>query len=198
MECEPGVNELPPRGRLEYRPRFLARSDAVKLQERLEQSLQWRQRSIRMFGRDIPQPRLIAWYGTPGVRYTYSGRTLEAAGWQPDLERLAGILTDHCGTGFNSVLCNLYRDGRDSMGWHSDDEPELGRHPVIASVSLGGLRRFVLRRRDDHSVRVELVPEPGSLIVMSGDIQAYWQHAVPRTARSVEPRINLTFRRITG
>lgn len=194
--CRAGVNELPPDGRLVYEPGFIDAGRTRGLNDRLSGELDWRQRTIFMFGRETNQPRLVAWYGEPGIRYTYSGKTLEARGWHPELEHLRDRLTDRCGICFNSVLCNLYRDGADGMGWHSDDEPELGPRPCVASLSLGGRRRFVLRRRGARDERMELIPEPGSLIVMDGDIQDHWQHAVPKTARPVAPRINLTFRRI--
>ncbi len=112
------------------------------------------------------------------------------------LAALRDRLRKELGVPFNSVLANLYRDGRDAMGWHSDDEPELGAEPVIASLSLGAARRFVLRRRDDHAVKQTLVLAPGSLLVMRGACQRDWQHALPRTAKPVGPRLNLTFRHI--
>lgn len=149
-----------------------------------------------MFGRWVDSPRLSCWIGDAGASYRYSGQSFEPHPWPDALLPLRGRLRQELGIDFNSVLANLYRDGRDAMGWHSDDEPELGPEPVIASVSLGAARRFVLRRRDDHTVRKEFRLEPGSLLVMRGNSQRDWQHALPRTAKPVGPRINLTFRRI--
>jgi len=144
------------------------------------------------------QPRKIAFQGDPGVSYAYSGDAYNAEPWHKDLVALRTDIERQADCPFNCVLLNLYRDGRDSMGWHSDDEAELGSCPTIASVSLGAVRRFVLRCRDDKRKRIEIEPVHGSLIIMRGDLQHYWQHAVPKTARDVKPRINLTFREIAG
>ena len=116
--------------------------------------------------------------------------------WLPELLPLRERLQRELGQPFNSVLANRYRDGRDAMGWHSDDEPELGPRPVIASLSLGGTRRFVFRHRHDPAKKFALELPHGSLLVMAGDTQANWRHALPRTTRAVPPRLNLTFRRI--
>jgi alkylated DNA repair dioxygenase AlkB len=158
-------------------------------------SLDWQQRPIRLFGREVMQPRLTCFYGEPGVRYRYSGKTLEAHRFTDELRDLAERLGECIGTGFNSVLCNLYRDGRDSMGWHADDETELGKDPVIASVSLGQARRFRLKPRSGGGSRA-LMLEHGSLLVMSGDLQHHWLHELPKSRQALGPRINLTFRRI--
>jgi alkylated DNA repair dioxygenase AlkB len=158
-------------------------------------SLQWRAQAITLFGRKVMQPRLIDWYADPGVRYQYSGLTLGPQPWPSLLDELRQRLASHTGQQFNSVLCNAYRDGQDSMGWHADDEPELGREPVIASVNLGATRRFRIRpRAGGASVGLDL--ESGSLLLMSGNSQRAYQHAVPKTKRPVNPRINLTFRAV--
>lgn len=162
----------------------------------LHGQISWETHRLRLFGRWVDAPRLSCWIGDPGAVYRYSGRTFAPQPWPHALLPLRQRLREELGVDFNSVLANLYRDGRDAMGWHSDDEPELGPEPVIASLSLGAARRFVLRRRDDHAVKQALVLEPGSLLVMRGASQRDWQHALPRTARPVGPRINLTFRRI--
>lgn len=162
----------------------------------LHGQISWETHRLRLFGRWVDAPRLSCWIGDPGAVYRYSGRTFAPQPWPHALLPLRQRLREELGVDFNSVLANLYRDGRDAMGWHSDDEPELGPEPVIASLSLGAARRFVLRRRDDHAVKQALVLEPGSLLVMRGVSQRDWQHALPRTARPVGSRINLTFRRI--
>lgn len=190
------VKAFPPAGELEYRSAWLDRTTADELLARLSEEVDWEQRSIRMFGKRVPQPRLIRFQGDSGVHYTYSGDPHAASPWHPDVESIRDRLREEGVGDFNSVLLNLYRDGADSMGWHADDEPELGEDPLIASISLGGSRRFVLRRRVDRSKRHELSPEHGSLIVMRGDLQHHWQHQVPRTRRPVPARINLTFRRV--
>lgn len=191
---------MPPHGRIRYWPEFIQHTDADRLERVFGTEIDWQERSIRLFGRDVRQPRLIAFYGDSGIEYRYSGTRWTASEWSPALADIRDRLTAGLGICFNSVLCNLYRDGSDSMGWHADDEPELGTCPVIASISLGASRRFILRRHAESALqkreRIEFVPAHGSLLVMQGDIQEHWQHAVPRTRNPVGPRINLTFRRI--
>jgi len=161
----------------------------------LRRELPWRQNQLRMFGREIPEPRLVAWLGDAGADYSYSGIRLEPAPWNPTVCSLRQICADLAGVEFNSVLVNLYRDGNDSVDWHADDEAELGAEPVIASLSLGATRRFDLRHRaSGETVSVDL--PPGSVVVMSGRCQAEWGHRVAKTKRHVGPRINLTFRTI--
>jgi alkylated DNA repair dioxygenase AlkB len=182
-------------GRLDYYPQALAGQQADRLFADLRAQLDWACEPIVMFGREVMQPRLVAFYGERGLCYRYSGKTLKASGWPGLLEGLRGQLECMLGEPFNSALCNLYRDGSDYMGWHADNEPELGQEPVIASVSLGARRRFVLKTRDGTE-RHEISPAHGSLLVMSGTLQQQWLHQVPRTRRSVGERINLTFRTV--
>jgi len=137
--------EAPDPGLFDYTPGFLARPEADEALERLWGELEWSQKEIKLFGRRLPQPRLVAWYGNPEAVYSYSGLTLEPLPWHPLLERLRERIERFAGCRFNSVLANAYRDGRDSMGWHSDDEKELGHEPLIASLSLGATRRFLVR-----------------------------------------------------
>lgn len=184
-------------GWIVYRPRFVEAPDAAM--EALLSELPLCQETVHIAGRTFPTPRLTSWHGDPGCVYSYSGRRFEPAPWTPGLSALLDALTPACGVRFNSVLANHYRDGRDSMGAHSDDEPELGpsRDDVrIASVSLGSPRRFVLkhRQRDD---RHEWSLGGGSLLLMGGALQRHYKHHVPKTARPVGPRLNLTFRFIT-
>ncbi len=161
------------------------------------QSLPLQTEWLRMGARRVETPRRTSWHGDPGRTYRYSGRTFEPRPWTPALERVRDEVEAHTGTRFDSVLVNEYRDGRDSMGWHADDERELGPSApddiLIASVSLGAPRRFVMRHpvRDE---RREWTLGEGSLLVMGGATQRHWQHAIPRTARPVGPRLNLTFR----
>jgi alkylated DNA repair dioxygenase AlkB len=174
---------------------FLTRSQADAYFAELLDIAEWTQHIIRIRGREVASPRLSAWYGDPDAHYTYSGLSLEPRPWLPVILELKARIGAVCDAPFNSVLLNLYRDGADSMGWHSDDEPELGERPVIASLSLGATRRFRLR----HRRRKELEPvaidlESGSLLIMEGDTQRFWKHQVPKTRRVSEPRINLTFR----
>lgn len=155
------------------------------------------QRAIRVFGREVLQPRLVAWVGAPEAVYRYSGTTHAPEPFGPHLRALRDRVARDAGESFNSVLCNLYRDGKDAMGMHSDREPELGPAPVIASLSLGASRRFLLRHRKGRGRRqVDLVLEDGSLLVMRGTIQQHYRHGIPREPGVREPRINLTFRTI--
>jgi alkylated DNA repair dioxygenase AlkB len=187
---------LPPAGRLDYAPGFVGAARADALLQSLGENLDWAQRPIMIFGRSVLQPRLTAFHGDDGVGYRYSGKTLAAQPWTVELEGLRQLLFDQLAVKFNCVLCNLYRDGKDSMGWHADNEPELGAAPVIASISLGAERRFQLKSRSDSTLRRELLLEHGSLLVMAGDLQQHWLHQLPKTARVDQPRINLTFRAI--
>jgi alkylated DNA repair dioxygenase AlkB len=178
-----------------YQPDFLEAEEADRISASLWSDLDWRQYPITLFGKTHLQPRLVAWCSDPGIGYRYSGTQLAPGAWHPDLAHLRQRLHSELGMEFNSVLLNAYRDGRDAMGWHADDETELGKEPVIASISLGQTRRLLLRPRSGgRSIACEL--ENGSLLVMSGRSQADWLHAVPRTKRWVGLRINLTFRRI--
>jgi alkylated DNA repair dioxygenase AlkB len=159
-------------------------------------TLPLRQETIVLFGRPVETPRLTSWHGDPGCSYAYSGRTFDPSPWTPELARIRESVSEHQGCRFNSVLANYYRDGRDSMGEHADDEPELGPSPNdvrIASVSLGAPRRFVLRHKRTKEVRAFELGD-GSLLVMGGTTQLYFRHHVPRTKTAVAPRLNLTFR----
>ncbi len=180
--------------RLSYYPGFLAVATADQLQQQLSTELNWKQAEIRLFGRLIREPRLTAWHADPGVVYSYSGRRLTAAGWPGSLVLLRQQISMLSGCEFNSMLGNLYRNGNDYMGWHSDDEVSLGSAPVVASVSLGAVRTFVLRRKDNHKIKHQIQLAHGSLLVMQGQTQHYWQHALPRRITVQQPRINLTYR----
>jgi alkylated DNA repair dioxygenase AlkB len=155
-------------------------------------TIPWEQRSVRLFGKSVPQPRLVAWFGDDGS-YTYSGLRLGPHPWPSSVQELRRLCEGVAGTRFNSGLANLYRDGKDTVAWHADDEPELGDRPTIASLSLGAARRFDLRHRETGET-VRTVLPAGSILVMSGESQRAWIHQVPRMAKVSEPRINLTFR----
>ena len=157
--------------------------------------INWRQDRIKFYGKEINIPRLTAWYGDSGKSYTYSNITMNPIPWTPVLLTIKKRVEEIAKISFNSVLINLYRDGKDSMGWHSDDEPELGKDPIIASVSFGGVRKFRLRHRFNKTLeKVEFNLTHGSLLMMKGKTQEFWQHQIPKTAKLVMPRINLTFR----
>lgn len=177
---------------------WLSPEEARHHEETLSREVPWEQKAISMMGKRVMQPRLVAWFGDPDAVYTYSGLRNEPLPWIPALSELRRRAERDSGALFNSVLANLYRDGRDSMGFHADAEKELGRDPVIASVSLGATRRFQLR----YVGKKKAVPghdidlPGGSLLVMAGTTQRFWRHGVPKVAAPVAPRINLTFRRV--
>lgn len=174
--------------------------ESADLFDDLQDGLVWEEREIQIFGRRMLQPRLVSFYGDPGAAYRYSGGLFSPRPWTVVLDTVRRHVESLVGCSFNAVLCNLYRTGADSMGWHSDDEAEMGERPVIASVSLGATRRLRFRARDPEnrtgSRGIDL--RAGSLLLMTGAMQQLYQHQVPKVTASVgvEPRINLTFRKI--
>ncbi len=178
-----------------YEPHFFAEGRARELYAKLSDELEWRQDQIHIYGRAITIPRLQAFIAEPGLKYTYSGLTLEGTGFSPVLAAIQTEIARRLGVHFNAVLANLYRNGEDTMGWHSDDELELGPDPIIASVTLGAERSFKFRPKNGGpSWGIEL--PNGSLLLMGTGVQSRWQHSVPRRARCQDARINLTFRQI--
>lgn len=150
---------------------------------------------LRICGKEVPAPRLTAWHGERGCHYRYSGRLHLPAPWTPTLEYLRRRIEETTGQRFNAVLANLYRDGRDGVGWHADNERELGPDPVVASISLGAPRRFRFRSKD-RTRRLDMMLEHGSLLLMAEGTQTAWEHCLPRSTRAVGMRVNLTFRRV--
>ncbi len=178
-----------------YLPQFLADDVADRLLSALRTEILWSQHRVRLFGREHASPRLSAWYGDADAVYRYSGQTLRPLPWTGSLEIVRDRVQRFCGQPFDGVLLNLYRDGRDGMGWHSDDERELGPEPSIASVSFGAARRFRMRHRTRTDVPPRsLLLEHGSLLWMRGSTQQHWRHAIPKTSAPVGARLNLTFR----
>jgi alkylated DNA repair dioxygenase AlkB len=176
--------------------KFCDADDAQRWFARLREEIVWERHRLRIFGREVEAPRLSCWIGDPDAVYRYSGTVFPPQPWTAACAELRERAVILCREKYNSVLCNLYRDGRDSMGWHSDDEPELGAEPRIASLSFGAPRRFRLRHRGDPALRLELDLAPGSLLLMAGATQRNYRHDLPKTQRPVGPRLNLTFRRI--
>jgi alkylated DNA repair dioxygenase AlkB len=179
-------------GTIFYDETFLNRDEADALFAHLKQVVPWRQEKTS-WGNAFP--RLTMYYADPGVTYSYSGVTHEVAGWTPQLEHVRRRIEEVARTTFNSLLLNYYRDGSDSMGYHADDEPELGANPIVPSVSLGACRRFVLKH---NRTKEKLIWDlgHGSLMIMGGTLQHFWKHALPKVKENVGERINLTFRTI--
>jgi len=176
-----------------HTPGWLDPSEAGDLFAVLTTSIPWEQKTILMYGRELAVPRLTCWFGD--AAYTYSGTTNVAHAWLPQLETLRARLEAETGSRFNSCLANVYRDGADSVSWHSDDEPELGVNPTIASISLGDTRDFRLRHQASGEVSTIALGH-GDLLVMRGESQTDYRHSVPKRAHA-GTRINLTFRYYT-
>jgi len=172
------------------------RPAAAALFSRLLAETAWEQHELQLFGRCLKAPRLSAWHGNHDAEYGYSGLRLAPRAWTPCLQEIRHTVETLCGQTFNSVLVNRYRGGSDGMGWHSDDEPELGAEPLIASVSLGAPRDFCLRHKQDRNLKHRLTLPDASVLVMAGATQRCWQHSVPKTRRPCAQRINLTFRTV--
>ncbi len=182
-------------GEVLFRPSFFSHQESDQLFQTLKAELPWEQRSIKMFGKSVLQPRLQAWCGD--ANYTYSGLTMLPTPWTPELLFIKSRIESVCDVQFNSVLVNLYRSGEDYMGWHSDNEKELGVNPVIASVSLGASRRFLLRHKTSGKT-LEYLLDHGDLFTMGGQLQEYWKHSLPKMKKVNMERINLTFRSVIG
>lgn len=180
-----------------YLEQFPLEEVPLTIMRRLISETPWRAENVVVWGKTYPQPRLIAWYGEFGRNYTYSGISLNPLSWTKNLLDLKQRVEAVARENFNSVLLNYYRDNRDSMGFHSDDEQELGTRPIIASLSLGAERTFVLKhKRNKAAAPFRLKLASGSLLLMKGETQHYWKHGIAKESRPCGPRVNLTFRRI--
>ncbi len=175
---------------------FLKKEEADSYYNQLFKDVNWREDEITLFGRKVMQPRLVAWYADPGKRLRYSGLTLEPNKWLSSLTKIKQNLQEFCNHEFNGVLVNLYRNQKDSNGWHSDDEKELGKEPLIASLSLGETRDFLLKHKKDEDLKIKIPLKAGSLLIMGGKSQQCWKHCLPKRTPELGPRINLTFRKI--
>jgi alkylated DNA repair dioxygenase AlkB len=199
LDLEPARFDLPDAD-VVYHARCFDAPDADRLFDALRTGVAWHQDHIRIHGRELPVPRLTAWHGDVDRVYSYSGIDLAPRPWTAPLLEIKHTVEAMVSTSgnwsSNSVLLNLYRDGRDSVAWHADDEPELGVEPVIASVSLGATRRFHMRHRSIPECRLNVELTHGSVLVMRGPTQHHWMHQVPKTAKLAGPRVNLTFRHV--
>lgn len=175
-------------------PHFFPEALSARYFSALQNDIQWKHEPITIFGKSVMQPRLTAWYGDAGKEIRYSGITMIPRGWTTELLEIKKAIEPLAGVSFTSVLLNQYRNGQDSVGWHRDNEKELGPQPVIGSVSFGESRKFVFRHRDDHSQKVTVILDHGSFLLMRGDTQIHWDHAIPKSSRELDTRINLTFR----
>ncbi|MBK9460103.1 MAG: alpha-ketoglutarate-dependent dioxygenase AlkB [Sphingobacteriales bacterium] len=176
-----------------FYPNFFSKSESDMLLKSLHNNIIWKQESMNMYGKKIDFPRLTAWYGNNDKPYSFSGITLQPLPWTNEILIIKNKIDLIAKTEFNSVLLNLYRDGNDSISWHTDAEKELGINPVIASVNFGATRMFQLRHiKTKEKLEIELTH--GSLLIMQGELQHFWQHQVPKTNKTVGERINLTFR----
>ena len=195
-----GIDLNIPDAEVTYYPGFFSVEEADKYYQSLMEKVDWVQNKISMYGKENWVPRLEAWYGDKGMNYTYSGITQEPKPWLDELLEIKSAIEPMANTTFNSVLINYYRDGKDRVAWHSDDEKELGPNPIIGSVSLGAERKFKFRHKrfleNGHQIALDL--EHGSLLLMKGDTQKHWKHEIPRTAVPIGGRINLTFRVIVS
>ena len=179
-----------------YFPEFFTESESAGYFDKIATETPWRQDDIQLFGKKYKQPRLTALYGDNKKAYSYSGIIMHPLEFTPTLLKIKNRIEDRLNLGFTSCLLNLYRDGQDSNGWHADDEKELGKNPVIASVSFGQERIFHLKHKTDRDLKYKIVLKNGSLLLMKGTTQHYWLHQLPKTKKKIKQRINLTFRYI--
>lgn len=179
-------------GIVEYYPQFFDASE--ELFQRINAEVKFTQNSIRMWGKELPLPRVESWIGDKA--YTYSGLTLKPHPWTSSIYLIKEQIEKYLSQDFNSCLVNLYRTGEDYVGPHADDEKELGSEPFIASVSLGASRRFVMKHRYEKDRQCEVFLQSGDLLVMKGAFQHFWLHSLPKMKKEMNPRINLTFRTI--
>ncbi len=189
---EPKITKIK-NGEYLYIENFFTNIESDLFFKDLYSNIEWKQEKMNMYGKIIPFPRLTSWYGNNDKPYTFSGITLKPKNWTNSLLKIKQKVDLKSNNSFNSVLLNLYRDGNDSISWHTDEEKELGLNPIIASVNFGATRKFQLRHKTTIE-KIEIELKHGSLLIMQGELQHYWQHQVPKTKKKVGNRINLTFR----
>lgn len=176
---------------------FFDKNESAQIFSELYSNIDWKQDATLLFGKHVTLPRLTAWYGDEGKSYTYSKIKMEPHLWTPTLIQIKSRIEAVTSAPFNCVLLNLYRDGKDSVAWHSDDEPELGENPVIGSASFGATRRFMFRHKYQNQLKFETELTHGSFLLMKGVTQHFWRHQIPKTTRLIQPRVNLTFRKVS-
>jgi alkylated DNA repair dioxygenase AlkB len=189
-------NILSQDGTVLFYPDFFSSQESKQFFETLEKTIYWQQEQIKYFGKLVDCPRLSAWYADTGKYYVYSGILNKPLPWTKELLMIKSRVEELSQTNFNSVLLNLYRNGKDSMGFHQDDEKELGQNPTIASVSFGGTRNFRLKHLNKADLSYTIPLTNGSALIMKDETQHFWAHGISKTSKDVAPRINLTFRQI--
>jgi alkylated DNA repair dioxygenase AlkB len=189
-------NLLPHKGKVFLFENFFTEKEAAHFLQKLKSTIQWKQEPIKMFGKMIMQPRLTAWYGDADKSYTYSGITMKPNNWTKELLEIKTRIEPISNVQFTSALLNLYRDGQDSMGWHRDNEKELGDNPTIGSVSFGESRIFKLREYATKELVKNIELLHGSYLLMQGETQHFWEHQIPKTTKTLTERINITFRKL--
>lgn len=187
-------NLIPYHGEAYFFPGFFEDKEAGALMESLQNEVHWRQEPIKIFGKELLQPRLTAWFSNAGINYSYSGITMASEPWNESLIIIKNKVEAVAGVAFTGALLNLYRDGKDSMGWHRDNERELGTNPVIASLSFGTARKFQFRNYESKEDLISIDLTHGSLLLMKGETQHFWEHRVPKMNALAGSRINITFR----
>ena len=191
---EAGQSKGLPTDYLEYRPGMFCVAESDRLLEKFIQDTPWRQTIQKMYDKEIVTPRLSAWYGDFGTDYSAAGEVADPNPWTEELLHIKALVEPIAGVKFNSVLLNYYRDGNDSVAWHSDSEKILGSHPIIASVSFGQVRSFDIRNKLDHTEKYSVRLEHGSFLLMKAGLQEQWEHRIAKSTKSMKARINLTFR----
>jgi alkylated DNA repair dioxygenase AlkB len=191
---EAGQSKGLPDDYLDYFPGLFGQDAGDGFLQKFIEEAPWKQTVQKMYDKEVVTPRLTAWYGDAGTDYSLSGKIASPAPWTPELISIREIVEPLAGVSFNSVLLNYYRDGNDSVAWHSDKESILGKHPVIASVSFGQVRSFDIRRKADHNEKYSVRLEHGSFLLMKAGLQEMWEHRIAKSAKAMGPRVNLTFR----
>lgn len=193
FDSEPIVFDVPDASIIYY-PNFFSTEEATILFDTLQKEIPWQQDDIKVYGKVYPQPRLTALFGNEGKSYSYSNITMHPHKWSPLLMSIKEKVEKKTEAIYSTVLLNYYRDGKDSNGWHADNEKELGTNPIIASLSFGAERMFQLKHNAIPNQKINIPLAHGSLLVMKGTTQHFWKHQIPKTTKPIGPRINLTFR----
>jgi alkylated DNA repair dioxygenase AlkB len=192
--AEAGQGQGLPANLLDYRPGIFTAEESEYLLHKFIAGMPWQQKVVRMYNKEVVTPRLTVWVGNLGADYAFSGEKYSPLPWTEELLMIKQRIEPLAGTVFNSVLLNYYRNGNDSVAWHSDNENSLGKHPVVASVSFGQVRSFDIRSKKDHSLKYSVKLENGSYLLMKGGLQESWEHRIAKSTKPMGGRVNLTFR----